>query len=168
MGVTDASCGTTNGLASIHTVNVRQFAPKTYLSVFNKFDSFLKRYPDSRTSALILETFANDAPLAVPDDSTAYPWRDARGNFMIQMRWTGLDNPFGETANAFAKKLRADLVATSGYTDLSVYVSYAHGDETAEQKFGREKLPRLVTLKKEWDPENVFGYCNPLPSRYGE
>ncbi|KAI3322460.1 FAD-binding domain-containing protein [Xylariaceae sp. AK1471] len=126
MGVTDASCNTTEGVHSIHTVNVRQFAAETYASVFDKFDGFLKN--------------------------------------VLQLRWTGLDNPFSETANAFAKELRADLVATPGYPELSAYVSYAYGDETLEQKFGRDKLPRLVKLKKKWDPENVFGYCNPLPT----
>ncbi|KAI0972366.1 FAD-binding domain-containing protein [Xylaria arbuscula] len=164
MGVTEASCNTTETLQSIHTLNARQLAADTYASVFDKFDAFLKQYPDSRASALVFETFSNHAVLAVPSDKTAYPWRDAKGNFMLQLRWTGLDNPFGETANAFAKELRADLVATSGYPELSAYVSYAYGDETLEQKFGRDKLPRLMELKKKWDPQNVFGYCNPLIS----
>ncbi|KAI1810883.1 FAD-binding domain-containing protein [Poronia punctata] len=165
MGVTDASCSALESLQAIHTVNVRKFDADTYVSVFDKFDAFLKKYPDSRASAIILETFSNDAALAVPDDATAYPWRDARGNFMLQMRWTGLDNPFGKTANEFAVELRDDIVATSGYPDLSAYVSYAYGDETPEQKFGKDKLPRLLQLKKKWDPKNVFRYCNPLPSK---
>lgn len=81
---------------------------------------------------------------------------------MLQFRWTGLDNPFAETANAFAREIRADLAATSGYSGLTTYVSYAYGDESLEQKFGRDKLPRLLKLKEKWDPENRFGYCNPL------
>ncbi|RWA14898.1 hypothetical protein EKO27_g140 [Xylaria grammica] len=162
MGITEASCNTTGSLQSIHTVTVRRLASETFSSVFDKFDAFVKQYPDSRASALIFETFSNNAVLSVPSDKTAYPWRDAKGYFMLQLRWTGLDNPFGDTANAFAKELRADFVATSGYPELSVYVSYAYGDETLEQKFGRDKLPRLLELKKKWDPENIFGYCNPL------
>ncbi|KAI1275691.1 FAD-binding domain-containing protein [Xylaria sp. FL0933] len=162
MGIVDASCDTIGGLHSIHTLNIRQFAAETYDSVFDKFDSFLKQYPDSRTSALIFETFSNQAVVRVPNERTAYPWRDAKGYFMLQLRWTGLDDPFGNIANAFAKELRADLVDTSGYSELSAYVSYAFGDETLEQKFGRDKLSRLIQLKREWDPRNVFGYCNPL------
>ncbi|KAI1120067.1 FAD-binding domain-containing protein [Nemania abortiva] len=165
MGITDMSCNTTEGLHSIHTLNIRRFAVETYELVFDKFDEFSKKYSDSQGSAIIIETFSNHAALAVPDDRTAYPWRNARGNIMLQMRWKGLDNQFGETANAFAKELRADLFATSGYPDLSVYVSYAYGDETPEQKFGQHKLPRLIELKKKWDPDNVFGYCNPLPTQ---
>lgn len=82
---------------------------------------------------------------------------------MLQLRWTGLDNPFQVTANAFGREIRAELAATSGYPDMSVYVSYAYGDETLQQKFG-DNLPRLQQLKKQWDPKNKFGYCNPLSS----
>lgn len=84
---------------------------------------------------------------------------------MFQMGWEGLNNPLGSVVDDFARELRADFVATSGYPELSAYVSYAWGDETAEQIYGRDKLPRLVALKKKWDPENVFGYSNALPTR---
>ena len=69
----------------------------------------------------------------------------------------GLDNPFDDTANALAKK-----VASSGYPELSTRVSYAYSDETIEQKFGWDKLPRLIDLKNRWDPNNIFGYCNSI------
>ncbi|KAI1169934.1 FAD-binding domain-containing protein [Nemania sp. FL0916] len=162
MGIIEASCQTTNGITSIPSLNVRQFSAQTYLSVFNKFDAFVKQYPDSQSSAFIFETFSNHAPLSVRDSETAYPWRDATGNIMLQLRWTGLDNPFQETANAFGREIRAELAATSGYSDLSVYVSYAYGDETLEQKYGRDKLQRLLKLKEHWDPKNRFRYCQPL------
>ncbi|KAI0437928.1 FAD-binding domain-containing protein [Xylaria telfairii] len=164
MGIIEASCNTTNGVTSIPSVNVRHFSAQTYLSVYNKFDAYLKKYPDGRSSAFIFETFASSGPLSVPDDQTAYPWRDSTGNIMLQLRWTGLDNTFQDTANAFGREIRADIAATSGYPDLSVYVSYAYGDETLEQKFGRDKLPRLLKIKEEWDPKNKFAYCNPLVS----
>ncbi|KAI1103537.1 FAD-binding domain-containing protein [Jackrogersella minutella] len=162
MGVVEASCSTNNGVVGIHSLNVRQYSAQTYSSVYDKFDAYLKQYPDARGSVFIFEFFSTQAALSVPDDQTAYPWRDATGYMMLQFRWTGLDNPFQETANAFAREVRADLAATSGYSDLTTYVSYAYGDESLEQKFGRDKLPRLFKLKEKWDPENKFGYCNPL------
>lgn len=85
---------------------------------------------------------------------------------MLQMRWSGgVDNPFGEVADNFAKELRSDLAATSGYPGISAYVNYAWGDETYEQVFRADKLPRLLALKQKWDPENVFGFSNGLPSK---
>lgn len=83
---------------------------------------------------------------------------------MFQMGWPELGNPVEEAANAFARELRDAFAATSGYSDLSVYVSYAHGDENIEQIYGKDKLPRLVALKKQWDPDNVFKYHNALPT----
>lgn len=80
MGIIEASCNTTNGVTSIPSVNVRQFSAKTYLSVYNKLDAYLKKYPDGRSTAFIFETFSSSAPLSVLDDETAYPWRDATGN----------------------------------------------------------------------------------------
>jgi len=65
-----------------------------------------------------------------------------------------------------ALDIRSECVATSGFDGLHVYVSYASGDETAEQIWGTEKLPRLAGLKKQWDPDNVFAYNHALPTHY--
>ena len=59
--------------------------------------------------------------------------------------------------NALGHELRDEFVKTSGYPGLSVYSSYAGGDETAEQVYGQQ-LPRVVALKNEWDPTNVFQF----------
>ncbi|KAI1459593.1 FAD-binding domain-containing protein [Annulohypoxylon moriforme] len=150
----------------ISSVNIRRFAVETWKSTFDKFDAFFKANPDARSSGAIFQTYSNKAVLAVPDSNTAYPWRDAKGDFMFSMAWAQPGNPVEEPANAFARELRQDIVTTSGYPDLSVYVNYAHGDETLEQIYGKDKLPRLARLKKEWDPDNVFRYHHVLPTEY--
>ena len=61
------------------------------------------------------------------------------------------------------QEIRGDYVATSGYDNLSVYVNYGHGDETPEEVFG-PALPRLQTLKKQWDPDNVFRFWHAIPT----
>lgn len=65
-----------------------------------------------------------------------------------------------------AHELRQSWINTSGYPEHSIYVNYAHGDETIEQVYRSDKLPRLAGLKKQWDPANVFGFNNPLPTQY--
>lgn len=50
--------------------------------------------------------------------------------------------------------------------DLAVYVNYASGNETLEQRYGASKLKRLAATKKEWNPSQVSGYSNPLPTKY--
>lgn len=67
-----------------------------------------------------------------------------------------------DDAYRFGRELRADFASTSGYPDLRVLVNYAHGDETLEQMYGADKLPRLQELKGRWDPTNAFGFQNPL------
>jgi hypothetical protein len=60
----------------------------------------------------------------------------------------------------FAREIRSDVAATSGYPDLSVYVNFANGDETPEQIYSLDNLSRLRALKETWDPNNVFRYYN--------
>ncbi|RYP20632.1 hypothetical protein DL765_002703 [Monosporascus sp. GIB2] len=153
------------GIHDIFSANVLRFAVESFNTAFDKYDAFFKAHPDGRASVGILESFANQAVAAVPHDATAYPWRESKGNFMFQMSWPELGNPVEEAANALARELRRDFAATSGYPDLSVYVSYAHGDETVQQIYGKDKLPRLVALKRKWDPHNVFAYNNALPTK---
>ena len=81
---------------------------------------------------------------------------------MLQFSWS--DPAVANSTNAFAQSLRSDYVTTSGYDSLSVYVSYAHGDETLAARYGEQKLERLGQLKRRWDPKNVFGFDNALPT----
>ncbi|KAK6956053.1 hypothetical protein Daesc_001323 [Daldinia eschscholtzii] len=141
---------------------IARLISSTMNTTFDKFHAFCKENIDGRSSVCVFETFSNDAVASVAADTTAYPWRDAKGNIMFQMTWPDSGNPVGEAADSLGRELRQDFFRMSGYDDLSVYVSYAHGDETLEQIYGKDKLPRLVSLKKKWDPENVFGYSNSL------
>ena len=75
-------------------------------------------------------------------------------------------DPAAEAGDQLGRELRDNWALTSGYPELTVYINYAHGDETLEQRYGSEKLPRLASLKKKWDPDNVFAYNNALPTTY--
>ena len=66
-----------------------------------------------------------------------------------------------KAGDAMANVIRSDFVATSSYDDLAVYVSYAHGDESRKQMYG-SNVPRLVQLKKKWDPDDVFRFYHDL------
>ncbi|KAI1778736.1 FAD-binding domain-containing protein [Hypoxylon cercidicola] len=133
----------------IFTANVRKLDAATFSSAFEKFDAFYRAHPDARPSVGLFESFSNHAVAAVSSDATAYPWRDAKANLIFQMSWPDLGNPVEHAANSFARELRSGFAATSGYPDLAVYVSYAKGDENLEQICGKDKLPRLVALKKQ-------------------
>ena len=85
---------------------------------------------------------------------------------MIQMRWDNVGDPVQGPADELGPEIRSDMVATSGYDDLTVYVNYAYGDETLEQIYGKEKLPKLAQLKAQYDPNNAFGFYHALPTSY--
>ncbi|KAK0634890.1 hypothetical protein B0T17DRAFT_514654 [Bombardia bombarda] len=156
-----------NVIRDLYSANVRNLSASTMQAAFNKMGTFYSDHPEARGSVLELETFPNQAATSVPDGETAYPWRDALGNMIFLFSWDASTNSATSTAaTKLGRQLRDDFVKTSGYPDLSVYVSYAHGDEKIEQIYGRNKLPRLAALKKSWDPRNVFAYNNALPTKY--
>ncbi|KAI0003936.1 hypothetical protein F4779DRAFT_634315 [Xylariaceae sp. FL0662B] len=148
----------------IWAVNLRNISAPSLVSSFEKIASFLEKNPSARSSGIVLESWPIEATVAIPDSATAYPWRDASTYVMIQMRWDQAGDPVKETANTLARELRSDFVATSGYDGLTVYVNYAYGDETPEQMYGASKLPRLIDLKKKYDPNNAFRFYNALPT----
>lgn len=65
--------------------------------------------------------------------------------------------------NAFARSNRDRFAKTSGFADLELYTTYAHGDEGPEVWY-RDSLPRLRSLKQKWDLENRFRFFNPIVS----
>ncbi|KAL4869205.1 hypothetical protein BDV12DRAFT_208745 [Aspergillus spectabilis] len=85
---------------------------------------------------LVSEAWSNCAVVEVMDGESAYPWRDAEA--------------YGDL----------------GVRRVAVYVNYAKGDETLDQIYGVEKLPRLARLKGGYDPGNVFQFHHAIPSLY--
>lgn len=152
---------------SLYSVAIKNLSYPDFIYAFNKFDELFNTYPETLGSTLQIEFFPNQAVLAVPLSSTAYPWRDVQAQVMVQMDFTGSPTgPAATAANQLAQELRPRFQATSGYEELEVYVSYAHGDEQPENWYGKQNLPRLVQLKNQWDPDNLFQYDNGLPMKY--
>lgn len=60
------------------------------------------------------------------------------------------------------KKFLAEGAKKNGGT--RAYVNYAYGGEMMEEMYGEEKwrLEKLRRLKREYDPENRFGYYAPI------
>jgi hypothetical protein len=73
------------------------------------------------------------------------------------------DETLAQTATHYATTAISAYNATSGFQGLQTYVSYARGTEGLVSMYGKEKLPRLLDLKKKWDPQALFSFNNPLP-----
>ncbi|KAI6086403.1 FAD-binding domain-containing protein [Hypoxylon rubiginosum] len=164
-GVIDSICRD-NITRDLYSWNMKNYSASTYTTSFSKMDDYFAKHPGGRSSVLQFEFFPNQAMAAVPADETAFPWRDTTGYINFNMLFDGGDNATEAASIALGLELRDDLVATSGYPELTVFINYAHGDEKIEQIYGREKLPRLASLKNIWDPNHFFSYNNGLPNQY--
>ncbi|CAJ2505665.1 Uu.00g130590.m01.CDS01 [Anthostomella pinea] len=165
-GEFDAVLCEDNKIRHHYAATVRNVSASAFEIAFEKLTKFLVDYPDARGTSMQIETFPNQAAMAVADESTAYPWRDAVAHIALVFT---LDSDNATTVDAVTKlgpEIRNDIFVTSGYPDLAVYLNYAHGDEPIESLYGRNKLPRLAELKGKWDPNNVFSFHHALPTSY--
>ncbi|KAJ0418289.1 hypothetical protein BJY00DRAFT_325145 [Aspergillus carlsbadensis] len=162
----DAQICVKGSIWSIQGLNIRDRNAGTYGEVFETLSAFYAEYPAGRGLGVAFEGWPNEAVVAVPDEETAFPWRDTQIYTMVQATWAAGDTATETTVTALALDIRSRLAATSGYGGLTVYVNYASGDETLEQIYGVEKLPRLSALKRRYDPRNVFRFHHALPSTY--
>lgn len=88
----------------------------------------------------------------VDSDATAFPHRDASVSFTIAPKWT--DPAHDDELIGWAREF---FDATAPYASDDVYVNYLSGDEQDRTRaaYG-DHYERLVALKNEWDPENLF------------
>jgi hypothetical protein len=133
----------------------------TLTSTYTKLINFLLANPSITTAWWSLEKFGLGVTASIPDDSTAYPWRKAvsYGFFEFNLP-NNVTTETASTVDAFAKKLRSNLVTDCGNPQGNVYINYARGDEKPEQIYRKSKLPRLRLLKAKYDPKGLFNHYN--------
>lgn len=118
-------------------------------------DELLERFAvcPSPMSAALLEHF-HGAVTRVPVDATAVPHREPGYNFVITSVWT---EPAATDENvAWTKETFAALEPfLAGRRYLNYYSEDDVGDDPVRAAYG-PNYERLVALKKEYDPENLF------------
>lgn len=72
-----------SAIRSAYSANMKNISGSALLSAFEKICSLYENHPDARGSAINMEHFPNQAMAAVPDENTAYAWRDARSNMYV-------------------------------------------------------------------------------------
>jgi FAD/FMN-containing dehydrogenase len=109
----------------------------------------------SPLSALMLEPLGG-AVARVGSDDTAFNHRDAAYNLAVIARW---QDPKDREANV--AWVRAVHEAMEPFTTGGVYVNYLgeEGQDRVRAAYGDVKYNRLVALKDEYDPGNLFR-CN--------
>jgi FAD/FMN-containing dehydrogenase len=87
------------------------------------------------------------------DDATAFTGRDARFEVSADTGWE--DPADDERCVGWARQAMA-IVEPDAVTGRYVNEIAEHGPEETRGIYGEAKLPRLTTLKRTWDPDNVF------------
>ncbi|KAF7539872.1 hypothetical protein G7054_g1801 [Neopestalotiopsis clavispora] len=150
----------------MHSTILNNFDASVWQSTFEETAEFFNNYPNGRNSAVQYELYPNQAMSAVPLDDTPWPWRNAQGYFQTSMTYDVTDTATAEAAQALAKGLMDEVVASSGYSAVTSFVNYASGEEKQENIYGADNLPRLAALKAQWDPTQAFSFNNGLPTKY--
>ena len=95
------------------------------------------------------------APSRIASDATAFAGREARWNATFLNIWTdpAEDEPEIEKARAFSRSLEPWRIG-GGYLNYATEAA----SESLETEFGAERFRRLLAVKRELDPANVFRF----------
>ncbi|KAF2685186.1 FAD-binding domain-containing protein [Lentithecium fluviatile CBS 122367] len=149
-----------------YNLNQNTYNAALYKSTFEKMVKWFDENPGGRSSSVVFENLPNQAVVAAPSDETAFSYRSAKGYVIPTFLWGPGDTATEKAANKMGLELRNDFAAGSDNKARAVFANYARGDETLEQIYGKDKLPKLAGVKKTWDPSNIFAYNHPLPTKY--
>lgn len=132
--------------------------------VYEAFSAVTAGNSPFNASEVIFEAYPVQAKMAVPEDSTAYPFREDILYAYPIIRYNA-NASLDHTAIEVGDALRRILLEGSGREELHAYVNFAAGDEAPEQIYGYEewRLDKLKELKKKYDPERRFSYFAPIP-----
>lgn len=149
--------------------------------VYDAFSEIMQRVPAFNNSLFLLEGYSVQGVQAVPAATTAVPHRSQ--NLLLYVLIPLLiyqtiaygansspailyqpNSSLDTQAEEFGRLARSLLKAGSGSPELHSYVNYAHGDESLEEVYGYEpwRLQKLRWLKKKYDPNNKFGFYEPI------
>ena len=112
---------------------------------------FGKDVPSS--GATVFASPRNGAMTDLPTDETAYPHRDDSHHVLIEARWSDPDRD-----DAHIEWIRSFHAALQPYTINNARMNFLTDDEPRERikaAYG-SNYRRLVDLKRQWDPENLF------------
>jgi FAD/FMN-containing dehydrogenase len=90
---------------------------------------------------------------AVPEEATAFTGRDATCWAAAEIIWN--DGALDDDCRSWARAV-ADLAAPHASVGRYVNDVTEVGRDVARMIYGDAKYERLVALKREWDPDNVF------------
>ncbi|KAL1863002.1 FAD-linked oxidoreductase alt4 [Diaporthe australafricana] len=148
-------------------VSIEKFDLPTTKAFFESLKTMNEKWAGKGLFGAMFECLPHHKTRAIPDDSTAFPWRWGTNHFLMMTA-----TPFNmDDRDAFEKYLdewKRKYISVSGYGRLQQYVNYGNTTSTMpdppDALYGYEpwRLETLRALKKLYDPENVFRWYQPL------
>lgn len=116
------------------------------------------------TSIWLIESYGRKGVRDVPVASAAVPAEERERHILHSpiLWWDGSSEQEREQVREWAARYQAAVAPRDA--EPHFYVNYAQGGEALDLVYGKdqERLERLRRLKKEWDPDNRFGFYNPI------
>ncbi|CAN8102492.1 unnamed protein product [Discula destructiva] len=147
---------------STYTVGATGVDVATWDAHVQNFTKLYAQYPETQLSTAFVETFPNQAVLQAGSKTTSVPQKHREITNFVLWGYNYANDSIDAQVNEFASSARTAFQATSGFDDLELYMTYAHGDE-GPQVWYREKLAQLKKLKGKWDPKGLFDFFNAVP-----
>ena len=144
-------------------VGAQSFDGAAMRKTYDCFDAGLAKQPAFGYSLVLWEAYSTHAVKAVADDATAVADRaDAMLVAAFVICPPGQEEELGPELEALGLALRKCMLSEGA--EMHAYVNYAHGDESLAEMYGHQawRLERLRKLKKEYDPQNRFGFYSPI------
>ncbi|KAH7304071.1 hypothetical protein B0I35DRAFT_363902 [Stachybotrys elegans] len=166
MGGIEAGCAT-GARSNSYNVMVRRLDRELLPELFASFAEFVTANPLASTSTVMIESFAQQAVQALPDDYSAFPHRRAFNNAIV-ISANYFDDAVAEAAGEWALSWRNRInhPEITGFDTFHVYQNYANDDEPLSALYGVEswRHERLTALKNAYDPHGMFNGYHAIPT----
>jgi hypothetical protein len=142
-------------------VSVDTLCPKALRKIWTQFEAFSGK-PGAGLSLVNIQAYSNDKIRSVPLEATSVGPALRKKTFHSFICTAYTDPELNEEARQLGDTFRSEMAQADG-TERLVYPNFACGDETLTQLWGDEShIQKLQSLKKKYDPGNVFSQFLPL------
>ncbi|CAF9911250.1 hypothetical protein IMSHALPRED_009977 [Imshaugia aleurites] len=155
------------GLHSVFGLSLYQVDVPTLIKAVSHMDAVYVQNPGFCEAFFAIDMIASRVIESVPNDATAYPYRNAIARFLLQVGFEK-HSSLATTASQISRDMRSIMIPGSGAntSNIEVHVNYAYGDEGQPGWYTAPKLPRVNALKNEHDPNKLFSHYNALEATY--
>jgi hypothetical protein len=162
-GLKDQACVDNHNVVG-NGISLPSWTAQDVRAAFNIFTN-ITADPRFSKSIMLMENYGMQGVRAVDSALTAMPVEERELPILVGpvLWWEGDDEQDVSDAYAYVNAVSDALFRSVEQNKRHTYVNYAVGGETNQQIYGYDwRVEKLARLKRDWDPENRFGYFNPV------